>query len=77
MTRRNLTTSLVQYPTLTQMTDVVYLDNVYSGALFVTDLVPVFILGVGIDKRWLGRVGKKRQLRGLRRVLHSDSSTQC
>lgn len=65
LTRRDLTTNLVQYPTLAQMTDMVCLDNLYSDALFVTGLVPVFILGVGIDKRWLGRVGKKRQLRGL------------
>lgn len=65
MTRRDLTTNLGQYPTLAQMTGMVCLDNLYSDALFETGVVPVFILGVGIDKGWLGQVGKKRQLRGL------------
>lgn len=65
MTCWDLTNNLVQYPTLTQVTDMLCLDNLYSDALFVTDLAPVFILGMRIDKSWLGRVGKKRQLRGL------------
>lgn len=50
MTRRDLTTNLGQYPTLAQMTGMVCLDNLYSDALFETGVVPVFILGVGIDK---------------------------
>lgn len=77
MTCWDLTNNLVQYPTLTQVTDMLCLDNLYSDALFVTDLAPVFILGMRIDKSWLGRVGKKRQLRGLCWVFHPDSSTQC
>ena len=60
------------------MTDVVRLGNWYSEALFVTDSVPVFILGVERHERWLGQVGQKRQLRTLLSgIFHPDSSTQC